>query len=72
MAQLGCKLRLCCHIVNSMRELLDIFKLNANRQGRRAAHIDHSDDYMNEDFTGYGEELSSHLEDEGLSYTDRP
>ena len=26
MAQLGCKLRLCCHIVNSMRELLDIFK----------------------------------------------
>ena len=69
MAQLGCKLRLCCHIVNSMRELLDIFKLNANRQGRRAARIDHTED---DDFTGYGEELSSHLEDEGLSYSTKP
>ena len=53
-------------------ELLNILKVNANRQGRRAARIDHSDDYMDDDFTGYGEELSSHLEDEGLSYSSKP
>ena len=53
-------------------ELLNILKLNANRQGRRAARIDHSEDYMDDDFTGYGEELSSHLEDEGLSYSSKP
>ena len=50
-------------------ELLNILKLNANRQGRRAARIDHTED---DDFTGYGEELSSHLEDEGLSYSTKP
>lgn len=53
-------------------ELLSILKLNADRQGRRAAHIDHSDDYMDDDYSGYGEELSSHLEDEGLSYSSKP
>lgn len=53
-------------------EYIKILKVNADRQGRRAAHIDHSDDYMDDDFTGYGEELSSHLEDEGLSYSTKP
>ena len=48
-------------------ELLNILKINANRQGRRARREDDDDD-----FTGYGEELSSHLEDEGLSYSTKP
>lgn len=46
---------------------LEILKANANRQGRRARREDDDDD-----FTGYGEELSSHLEDEGLSYSTKP
>ena len=50
-------------------ELLNILKLNANRQGRRAARIDHSED---DDYSGYGEELSSHFEDEGLRYSTKP
>ena len=53
-------------------EYIKILKVNADRQGRRAARIDHSDDYMDDDFTGYEEELSSHLEDEGLSYSTKP
>ena len=48
-------------------ELLNILKINANRQGRRARREDDDDD-----FTDYGEELSSHLEDEGLSYSTKP
>ena len=48
-------------------ELLNILKLNASRQGRRTRREDDDDD-----FTGYGEELSSHLEDEGLSYSTKP
>ena len=46
---------------------LVFLKANANRQGRRARREDDDDD-----FTGYGEELSSHLEDEGLSYSTKP
>lgn len=48
-------------------ELLGILKLNAGRQGRRARREDDDDDYL-----GYGEDLSSHLEDEGLSYSSKP
>lgn len=51
-------------------ELLNILKLNADRQGRRAARIDHSED---EDYSGYGTGINTYeLEEEGLSYTDRP
>lgn len=51
-------------------ELLNILKLNANRQGRRAARIDHSED---EDYSGYGTGINTYeLEEEGLCYTDRP
>ena len=52
------------------KELLDILKLNANRQGRRAARIDHTED---DDYCGYGTDINTYeLEEEGLSYTDRP
>ena len=51
-------------------ELLNILKLNANRQGRRAARIDHTED---DDYCGYGTDINTYeLEEEGLSYTDRP
>ena len=51
-------------------ELLNILKLNANRQGRRAARIDHTED---DDYSGYGTDINTYeLEEEGLSYTDRP
>ena len=51
-------------------ELLNILKLNANRQGRRAARIDHTED---NDYSGYGTDINPYeLEEEGLSYTDRP
>ena len=51
-------------------ELLNILKLNANRQGRRAARIDHTED---NDYSGYGTDINTYeLEEEGLSYTDRP
>ena len=51
-------------------ELLNILKLNANRQGRRAARIDHSED---DDYSGYGTDINTYeLEEEGLGYTNRP
>ena len=51
-------------------ELLNILKLNANRQGRRAARIDHSED---DDYSGYGTDINTYeLEDEGLSYSTKP
>ena len=51
-------------------ELLNILKLNANRQGRRAARIDHTED---DDYCGYGTDINTYeLEDEGLSYSTKP
>ena len=51
-------------------ELLNILKLNANRQGRRAARIDHTED---DDYSGYGTDINTYeLEEEGLGYTNRP
>ena len=51
-------------------ELLNILKLNANRQGRRAARIDHTED---NDYCGYGTDINPYgLEDEGLSYSTKP
>ena len=51
-------------------ELLNILKLNANRQGRRAARIDHPED---DDYSGYGTDINTYeLEEEGLGYTNRP
>ena len=51
-------------------ELLNILKLNANRQGRRAARIDHPED---DDYSGYGTDINTYeLEDEGLSYSTKP
>ena len=47
-------------------EFEKILKINANRQGRRSKRSE------DEDFVGYGDELSSHLEDEGLSYSSKP
>lgn len=49
-------------------EFEKILKLNANRQGRRSK----ASDYLDDDFAGYGDELPSHLEDEGLSYSSKP
>ena len=51
-------------------ELLNILKLNANCQGRRAARIEHSED---DDYSGYGTDINTYeLEEEGLGYTNRP
>lgn len=54
------------------QELLNVLKLNSNRQGRRAKRVEAEEDDDEYDYSGYGEEIPSHLEDEQLSYSSKP